>query len=123
MCQVENVKWTLGESHTRESHNLSFLSGISWATCHSYTHTHRDIYTDTQLILIAHVFHVYKFTYLLKFVCNSQINNCGAFSIICRCVQSVKNELTGGAWLAQSLEHVTLDLEVVSSSPTFGYQD
>ena len=29
---------------------------------------------------------------------------------------------SGGAWLAQSVEHVTLDLEVVGSSPMLGVE-
>ena len=28
----------------------------------------------------------------------------------------------GGTWLAQSIEHVTLDLGVMSSSPTLGVE-
>jgi len=34
--------------------------------------------------------------------------------------QSSRSNVSGGAWLAQSVECETLDLRVVSSSPTLG---
>ena len=33
-----------------------------------------------------------------------------------------KSSKRSSSWLAQSVEHVTLDLEVVSSSPTLGIE-
>ena len=35
---------------------------------------------------------------------------------------SFKNLMAGGAWQAQSVERVTVDLGVVSSSPTLGIE-
>ena len=39
------------------------------------------------------------------------------YLFVCLFVNKLKNK---GAWLAQSEEHATLDLRVVSSSPTLG---
>ena len=38
----------------------------------------------------------------------------------CEPKTALKIELDWGTWLAQSVEHVTLDLRVVSSCPTLG---
>ena len=46
---------------------------------------------EVQFSLIIHGFNVYKFSYLLKFVCYSKINTCGAFMVIHGYAQSRKN--------------------------------
>lgn len=46
------------------------------------------ISTEGHLIFIAHEFCTCKFIYLLKFVCNTQINTCSAFVVTCEHAQS-----------------------------------
>ena len=51
---MEIQKGTLGELHTRESHHLSFLSGVSYAlthtNIHSYIHTYTQGYIHTERV-------------------------------------------------------------------------
>ena len=51
---------------------------------------------------------------------SEELCHIGRLELDCRLLEVIKGSCSQGAWLAKSVEHMTLDLGVVSSSPTLG---
>lgn len=52
---------------------------------------------EVQLLINICGFHIFKLTYLLKFICNPKMNICSTFTVICRHTHHGKNN-----WAPQS---------------------